>query len=589
MNLIGYFHGVDPAACLVRDGEVVAFVEEERLIRFKHASGLFPIRAIAACLEIGGLEIANIDGFVYGWDAPRYANGEMALFYERVNEIHSPDAGTRAWQARNLAWFKPAALERRLYDELVRFFGIERAALPPLTFFPHHETHAAAAFYLSPFDEALVLVVDGSGDSDSTTVWHGRGADLQCLDRIEIPHSLGWFYAALTEYLGFRAYDGEYKVMGLAAYGRESLDFRDKLAGVLTTGSRGFDYGLDPSFIHHGKHSYSERFTDRLVEHLGIPPRLGPAAIEPVHEDLAFETQRALEEAVLRYLTHYRGHTGVEDLCIGGGVGLNVKMNSRIDRSGLFRRVAPFPVPSDSGLGIGATIGEWVKRGGARPEPLEHVYWGPSHADDEIEGQIRACGLAFRRPEDLEDETARLLSEGKVVAWFQGALEGGPRALGARSILADPRAVESRDRVNEAIKFREYWRPFCPSLTEEAASRFLRNARPAPYMILAFEATDEARETVPGVVHVDGTMRAQTVSRDTNPRYHRLLERFEERTGVPVLLNTSFNIKGEAIVCSPRDAFRTFWSTGIDALAIGAFLIEKPEAPSSVEGVGSHR
>ncbi|MFQ5525035.1 MAG: carbamoyltransferase [Thermoanaerobaculia bacterium] len=589
MNLIGYFHGIDPAACLLSDGEVMAFVEEERLVRVKHARGLFPIHAIAACLEIAGLELSQIDGFVYGWDAPRYANGEMALFYERINRLHPPDDETRAWQERNLSWFTPASLERRLHDELVRFFGVDRASLAPLWFFPHHETHAAAAFFLSPFNEALVLVLDGSGDSDCTTLWHGRGSELSRLDRIEIPHSLGWFYAALTEYLGFRAYDGEYKVMGLAAYGRDNLDFRDRLSRVLRPGPHGFDYELDPTFIHHGAHSYSERFTDRLIEHLGVTPRLGPAPIEPIHEDLAFEAQRALEESVLRLLTHYRGHTGLENLCIAGGVGLNVKMNSRIHRSGLFKALAPFPVPSDSGLGLGATLGLWVKKTGRRPDPLEHVYWGPSYDDAEIEAQIRACGLAYRRPGDLEDETARLLAEGKVVAWFQGALEGGPRALGGRSILADPRTVESRDRVNEAIKFREYWRPFCPSLTEESAGRFLKNAAHAPYMILAFEATEDAGETVPGVVHVDGTVRAQTVRRDTHSRYHRLLECFEKRTGVPVLLNTSFNIKGEAIVCSPRDAFRTFWSTGIDALAIGAFLIEKPEQPEHDARIGSHR
>ncbi len=590
MNSIGYFHGIDPAACLVRDGELVAFVEEERLIRHKHADGVFPLRSIAFCLERGGLELADVDRFVYGWDGPRYADrgpAGMRAFYERTNRDHPPDAGTRAWQERNLSWFAAPALARRLAEKLTRHFGVAPERQPPLAFCPHHLAHAAAAFYLSPLEEALVLVVDGSGDSDTTSLWRGAGATLEPVERLDIPHSLGWFYAAMTEYLGFSAYDGEYKVMGLAAYGRPDERLRRRLAEVLAPGPRGFDYTLDPAFIHHGEHTYSGRFTDRLVTHLGVAPRLGGAPIEDVHQNLAYETQRALEETVLRLLEHFRGATGLADLAIGGGVGLNVKMNSRIAASGLFRHIVPFPIPSDSGLGIGAALALEVAASGQRPAPLEHVYLGPAYSDGEIETQLRSCGLAYRRADDVAEDAAELLAAGKVVAWFQGALEGGPRALGGRSILADPRRVESRDRVNAAIKFREYWRPFCPSVAEEAAPRFLAGAGRAPFMILAFDATDEARRAVPGVVHVDGTVRAQTVDAESNPAYRRLLAAFERRTGVPVVLNTSFNIKGEAIVCSPRDALRTFFSTGIDALAIGPFLIEKaceplPVAPEEV-------
>jgi carbamoyltransferase len=339
---------------------------------------------------------------------------------------------------------------------------------------------------------------------------------------------------------------------------------------------------VDPRFIHHGPHTFSERFTDCLVDQLGLPPRQGPRPIEPIHEDIAFEAQRLLEETVLRLLGHFRRETGLGRLCIGGGVGLNVKMNSRIQRSGLFDEVFAFPIPNDSGLAIGAAVGFWVDRCGRRPSPLKHLYLGPSWSDDDIEQQVKSCGLTYRKCEDIASDTARILADGKVVGWFQGRLEGGPRALGGRSILADPRRIEARDRVNTAIKFREYWRPFCPSLTEEAAARYLVKPSAAPFMIQAFEATEEARRQTPAVVHVDGTMRPQTVDPQSNPRYYRLLKAFEARTGVPVLLNTSFNVKGEAIVCSPRDALRTFWSTGLDALAIGSFLIEKPETPLAI-------
>jgi carbamoyltransferase len=579
MRILSYFHGIDPAAAIVIDGELAAYVEEERLIRYKHAPNVFPLRSIKSCLELTGLKLSDLDCALYGWDAPRYGSGDMARFYAAVNDRHPPDEATRRWQQHNLGLFAPASLKAVLEAELVRGFGVRPDDLPELLFYPHHKTHAAAAFYLSPFDDALVLTLDGSGDSECTVLWHGSGSHLEPLHRIQIPSSLGWFYAAVTEYLGFDAYDGEYKVMGLAAYGRENPGVRERLARVVGEGPQGWDYEVDPRFIHHGPHTFSSRFTDDFVELMGEPPRQGPRPLEPVHEDIAFEAQRLLEETVLRLLGHFRATTGLRRLCIGGGVGLNVKMNSRIQRAALFDEVFPFPIPNDSGLAIGAAIGAWVDRSRRRPAPLRHLYLGPSWSDEDIELQIRSCGLTYRKCLDVASDAAELLAQGKVVGWFQGRLEGGPRALGGRSILADPRRIEARDRVNAAIKFREYWRPFCPSLTLEAAPRYLVDATPAPFMILAFEATAEARREAPAVVHVDGTVRAQTVDAETSPRYHRLLKAFEARTGVPVLLNTSSNIKGEAIVCSPRDALRTFWSTGIDALAIGSFVIEKPAAP----------
>ncbi len=577
MNIIGYFQGIDPAACLVRDGELAAYIEEERLVRYKHAPGLFPVRAVEACLQQAGLTLADVDAFAYGWDVPRYTGGTMRAFYDRLNAQAPHDEGTRRWQNGTLSWFNEANVKERLRLALARHFGAP--APPTLCFFPHHASHAAAAFFLSPFDEALVCTIDGSGDSQCVTLWHGHGEALDLIHEIEIPHSLGWFYAALTEFLGFAAYDGEYKVMGLAAYGRENLAFRQALAKVVFPAENGFDYRVEPRYLHHGPHTFSGRFTDHLVELLGLPPRAPGALIEAVHEDLAFEAQRLLERNVLRLLRHFREATGLRHLCLGGGVALNIKMNSRLHRSGLFNDLFICPIPNDAGTAIGAALGVNRRLTSRRPAPLRHVYLGPAYDDAEVELQLQGCGLAYRRCDDIAEATAALLAQGKVVGWFQGAMEGGPRALGARSILADPRMVESRDRVNAAIKFREYWRPFCPSMTEEAVGRFTRDGTRAPFMILAFEASDEAHRQVPAVVHVDGTMRVQTVEEGTNPRFYRLLKAFERQTGVPVLLNTSFNVKGEAIVCSPRDALRTFWSTGLDALAIGNCLVEKPTTP----------
>ena len=360
-----------------------------------------------------------------------------------------------------------------LERQLTKHFGSR--SVPELRFYPHHHSHAVTAYHYSPFDEALVLTIDGSGDQHCAVVWHGRGGELVPLHEVTIPHSLGWFYAAITEYLGFDAYDGEYKVMGLAAYGRENSQLREALAKVVSPGPHGWDYVVDPTFIHHGAHSFSDRFTDALVDLLDVTPRLGGAPLEGVHEDLAFETQRLLEDHVLRLATYFRERTGLRNLCIAGGVGLNVKMNSRLYLSGLFDDVFAFPIPNDSDTDIGAGAGLYQDATGACVAPLEHIYWGSEWSDDDIEVQPRSCGLDYRACDGVAEDTAELLAQGKAVAWFQGRLEGGPRALGGGSFLADPRDVASRDRVNGAIKVCEYWRPFCPSLTKEPAATYLQH------------------------------------------------------------------------------------------------------------------
>jgi carbamoyltransferase len=421
-----------------------------------------------------------------------------------------------------------------------------------------------------------VLTLDGSGDHQCTTIWRGSGDDLTLLWEAEIPQSLGWFYSAMTEYLGFESYDGEYKVVGLAAFGRPHAGFRAAMDKVLKPGPAGFDYELDRDLIHNGPHSYSSRFTDNRPTSSACPCAYREE-LTPLHEDFAFEAQDALERTVFRLLDHFRNETGLRNLVIGGGVAQNVKMNGRIYQSGMFDDMFLFPIPSDSGTAVGAALGIYYQETRrSRSKVLDNVYWGPSYSDEVIEAELRSCGLVYTRPNDLEGEVAELLATGHIVGWVQGGMEGGARALGARSILADPRTVEARDRVNHAIKFREYWRPFCPSMTAEAAQRFMVKSTNAPFMILTFKATEEAATMIPAVVHIDGTSRIQTVDPDTNPRFYRLLKAFEARTGVAVVLNTSFNIKGEPIVCTPKDALRTFWSTGLDALAIGSFLLVKP-------------
>ena len=292
------------------------------------------------------------------------------------------------------SWFSEENSRERLRHALVKFYG--QTDVPELRSYPHHASHAVSAFFLSPFDEALVFTVDGSGDHQCATLWHGAGDRLSLLYEVPIPHSLGWFYAAITEFLGFEAYDGEYKVMGLAAYGRENHVLRDALERVVRVGENGWDYEVDPKYIHHGPHTFSDRFTDHLPDLVGMPPRQGLTRLDRVHEDLAFEAQRLLEERVVRLLGHFREKTGLRNLCIAGGVGLNVKMNSRIYRSGMFDDVFIFPIPSDSGTSIGAALGVYHQETGKRPKPLRHVFWGTEFTDEEIELQVKSCGLTYR-------------------------------------------------------------------------------------------------------------------------------------------------------------------------------------------------
>lgn len=574
-NVIGYLHGHDSSACLVQDGKIVAFVEEERLCRQKHAVGIFPIQSIRACVRIGGITISEVDRFAFGYDAPRFANGEIGEFYDRINRQYPPDELTRSWQLANLKRHASATLKHTLSRELKKEFG----SLPfaDLSFYPHHLSHAVAAYHLSPFEDALILVVDGSGDHQCTSIWRGIGEDITPLHEINMPHSLGWFYSAITEFLGFEAYDGEYKVMGLAAYGNPNPALREKLGRLLVPldGARGYE--LTRNFIHSGNHSYSSRFTDDLIGLLGIQPRSQSDPIEPIHEDLAFEAQRALEQVTVALLRHFSERTGCRHIAIGGGVGQNVKLNAAVRDSGLFDDVFLFPIPSDSGTAAGAALGVSQRDFGSDiRNPMPSMLLGVEYSDDEIEKELSSTGIAYTKVNDIADTTAELLERGFLVGWFQGRMEAGPRALGARSILADPRRAASRDQVNAAVKYREYWRPFCPSIATEATLRYVGEQVEAPYMIMAFSATEEARKTIPAVVHVDGTMRIQTVDRRSSPLFHNLLLAFEKRTGVAAVLNTSFNIKGEPLVCSPRDALRTFWSTGLDVLAIGSFIVKKP-------------
>jgi carbamoyltransferase len=565
--------GSDPAVALVTDGKLIAFSEEERHIRFKHADGMYPIRALQYCLSQAGIGIESIETVAVNWNLEAYTNGEMFGFIAEWNSVYETDSATQAWQHMTLNRYNISAHQAHHVFQWRRHFGSRN--FPSIIGFPHHFTHAFHAALQSGHSESIVITMDGSGDQHCTVVWHQSGRELKPLYEVRIPHSLGWFYAAFTEYLGFEAYDGEYKVMGLAAYGSPNLQLRALIAKILFPSVDGIGYCLDPQYIHYGEHSYSERFTDGLADLLKAPPRVPTGELTDWHSDLAYEVQFALEACVLRLATWAVKKTGSTIVCTSGGVAHNVKMNSSLLTIGGVDSVFPHPLCSDPGGAAGAALLACFAATGAVPEVLTTVAVGPEVRDAEIGQALVNAKCVFTRPRDICKAVAQELACGRIVAWCQGRMEAGPRALGQRSILADPRHVKIRDRVNAAIKYREPWRPFCPSMKADAASRYFIRYCKAPFMTLAFPVTDCARIEIPGVVHVDGTARVQFVERDIQPLFYQLLDEFEKLTGIPVLLNTSFNVKGEPIVCTANDALRTFWSTGLDSMALGGFLLQK--------------
>lgn len=558
MNVLGincYLH--DPAIALVRDGRLVFAGEEERFSRLKKDRS-FPRQAIQHALDHAGIEFRDLDAVAFGWNR----GGVAPLHHLRctltgrlpLNARYVADAVMNG--ARELYWGNGART-------LQRFFG----PVDPrrLLFIDHHEAHAWSTYALSGFDEALVVVLDGRGATQSTTLYHGRGDALHAVKTVAYPNSLGSFYEAFTDLLGFERHSDEWKVMGLAAYGEPTQDVSDAIQ-VLPGG-----YRVNAHLV------CGDWWNDlsRLVRRYG--PRGNPEReITRRDRDLAASVQRALEQAVMAVVADGVRLTGCRRVCLAGGVAMNSKANGRLLVSGLVDDVFVPPAATDAGTAIGAAIGAHAALNAAVPRyRLTEAYLGPGFSDGDLEGVLRTYKLSATRVPAVEREVARLLADGRIVGWFQGRMEFGPRALGNRSILADPRRKDMKDRVNDSVKFREGWRPFAPSCLAEAAGDYFQACADAPFMTLTFDVRPDRRDVIPAVTHADHTARVQTVTREANPRYWRLIDEFRKLTGVPVLLNTSFNLRGEPIVCAPKDAIRTFYSSGLDFLVLGDFVIAK--------------
>jgi carbamoyltransferase len=600
MNILGLMaFGENPAACLLRDGTLVAFAEEERFTRLKGSDGMFPTKAVSYCLAAADLPLEGVDRIAMGWNCLKYPwhmarnFGSTYLRHrgrERRAHHEQAEQGSIFAAAEALLEYHPTLVGERIAHGL-RAAGL-KGGIPRIEFVSHHLAHAYSAYFPSPFDRAGVLTIDGSGEDLCTQLAVGEGNDLQVVETIQIPNSLGWFYAALTQYLGFLPYRDEGKVMGLAALGEErraTNKWVEPLSSILRINAD--SYSLDPLYTKFGGHFYGDRFTDELVRLItSVDPTAVPVAYgEKVqHEgrsiskyllatyvDLAWALQELVERAAVMLARNLVRDHRVENICIAGGVGLNCKMNGEILRQSGCANIFVQPAASDAGSALGAALFVARQLGDRIKQPLTHVYYGPGFDNDAIQAALKQCRVTFRQVDDPALEAADRLEEGKIIAWFQGRMEFGARALGGRSILANLLVPGIKERVNAEVKYRESWRPFCPSVAAEAAPLYLERPNEARFMTVAYRATDSAARTLPAIVHVDGTMRPQTVNAEANPLFHRLLTEMGRRTGHSVVMNTSFNVRSEPVICTPLEAVRCFYSNGLDALIIGNFVLTK--------------
>jgi carbamoyltransferase len=594
LGISAYYH--DSAAALVEDGRIVAAAQEERFSRKKHDPG-FPRNAVAYCLREGGVRLAQIDSVVF-YDKPW-------IKFERMLETYMGFApkGLKSFLTSMPLWLKEKLnLKSLLKRELATLGECKGVELPPLLFTEHHQAHAASAFFPSPFDRAAVLCLDGVGEWATTSLWLGEDNRLTAQWEIDFPHSLGLLYSAFTYYAGFKVNSGEYKLMGLAPYGEP------KYADLIRTHL--LDLKADGTFrLNSDYFNYATGLTmtsGKFDELFGAPPREPESPLTRREMDLASSIQAVTEEVVIRLARTARKELGVEYLCLAGGVALNCVANGKILREGIFRDIWVQPAAGDAGGALGAALAGWhLYNGGARlatgMDEMRGTFLGPSFDDDEVRHSLNALGAAYERFEENEllDRAAEALSHGAVVGWFDGRMEFGPRALGARSIIGDARDTRMQSVMNLKIKYRESFRPFAPSVLAERAADYFDLDRPSPYMALVAPVREELRtpmsaeqerlfgieklkvprSTIPAVTHVDYTARIQTVHRETNPRYHELICRFEALTGCGVIVNTSFNVRGEPIVCTPEDAYRCFMRTEMDYLVVGNYLLTKTYQP----------
>jgi carbamoyltransferase len=591
LGISAFYH--DSAACMLKDGEIVAAVQEERFTRKKHDAG-FPTHGIQYCLTEAGIAAKDIDNVVF-YEKP-------FVKFERLLETYLAFApkGFTSFAKAMPVWIKDKLFQKSaLIKELKATLDESVDWRERLLFSEHHLSHAASAYYPSPFDSAAVLTLDGVGEWTTTSLAIGKGSDLQVVKEIHFPHSLGLLYSAFTYYTGFKVNSGEYKVMGLAPYGEPCYAdlIREKLITVADDGS----FQLDMSYF---DYATGLTMTNKKFDALfGGPPRTSETELTQREMDLAASVQKVTEDIVLELARGIAKETGERNLCLAGGVALNCVANGILLREKIFDNIWIQPAAGDAGGALGAALSTWYLHHNkervvsSERDAMKGAYLGPEFTDNEIENELTACGANFKKLSEAEmiEEVASALADEKAVGWLQGRMEFGPRALGGRSIIADPRSPVMQRQLNLKVKYRESFRPFAPSVLREDVSDWFEHESDSPYMLLvadvqndkcrAMTKEEEAlfgidklnvpRSSVPAITHVDYSARIQTVHADTNPKYHAVISKFKEKTGCPLVVNTSFNVRGEPIICTPTDAFNCFMGTEMDVLAVGNYVLYK--------------
>ena len=596
LGLSGYYH--DSAACLLKDGEIVGAAQEERFTRKKH-DARFPAAAAAWCLDSAGIKLIDVDQVVF-YDKP-------LIKFERLLETYVAcvPKGFSSFLSAMPIWLKEKLyLKSVLKKELTALGSCDKKDLPRLLFSGHHQSHAASAFFPSPFERAAVLCMDGVGEWATTTTWIGEGNRVRPMWQIDFPHSLGLLYSAFTYFTGFKVNSGEYKLMGLAPYGepRYADLIRDHLIDIKSDGT--FRLQMDYFDYATGLRMTNDRFADLF----GRPAREPESPLTQQEMDIAASVQEVTEEIVLSVARTLQKETDSENLCLAGGVALNCVANGRLQREGPFKNLWIQPAAGDAGGALGCALSAWYEYANqprvARltSDCMHGGYLGPRFSSQEVRTDLDRLGAKYTELDDdkLYPQLAQILSEDHVVGWFQGPMEFGPRALGARSIIGDARSPKMQSVMNLKIKYRESFRPFAPAVLAERVGEFFNQETESPYMLIVAEVREEhrippdpalksafgieklkqQRSNIPAVTHVDYSARIQTVHRDTNPRFHELLSAFHQETDCPVLVNTSFNVRGEPIVCTPEDAYRCFMRTEMDYLVIENCLLSKADQPA---------
>ena len=559
--------GHDPSAALMIDGKVIAAVEEERFNRIKHSDGEMPVEAIKYCLKAGGIKPADVDHIAFPWSYDILHKKRFEYYFRTLKGTPS-----RAFKKlfRNKHELKN---QQKFIADTLASCGFDNSQVK-IRWIEHHLAHAASSYFFSGMEEAAILSIDGGGELTASLMGYARDGKIYKTKEILAPDSIGNFYATMTDYLGFTRGDGEYKVMGMAPYGDASKINMDHIMHWV---DRKKTYRCNDDYVwvtRDKRHESGKVYSTKMVDELGVP-REGDALSEPyIH--IAAATQKKLEEITLKLVDTYllkelKRHG---NLCFAGGVALNVALNRKLLDHPHINNLWIQPSAHDAGASLGAVV-YVAAECGDKIEKMDHVYLGPEYSNEEIESALKDSGYKYHREQDICKAASDLLCEGKIVGWFQGRMEWGPRALGNRSILGNPTIKGTADKINAIIKLRENWRPFCPSILKDYAEEIIGTDHEAPFMTIAFKATDKWKDRIPEVVHVDGTCRPQIVDEKTNPKYHKLISYFHERTGVPVVINTSLNRRGEPMICSPQDALLMFKESGLDHLAMGEFLIIK--------------